>query len=178
MTQDSDDLTGLYNHRFVVDYLDQQVALAERLNAPLAVLMLDIDFFKKLNDTHGHQAGDTALAVFAQTLLHSVRTSDLAARYGGEEFAVVMSNTGSSEARLIAETIRTAVSQTAIELPDGSQTALRVSIGGAAFPEDTNSARALLALADEALYRAKRGGGDQTWMNSDDDPQPRRMMPG
>ena len=164
----TDDLTGLYNHRFLVDYLGQQVALAERLNAPLAVLMLDIDFFKKLNDTHGHQAGDTALAVFAQTLLHSVRTSDLAARYGGEEFAVVMYNTGSSEARLVAEKIRKAVSQTIIELPDHSRLAVTVSIGGAAFPEDTNSARELLALADEALYRAKGGGRDRTCMVSDD----------
>lgn len=164
----TDDLTGLYNHRFLVDYLGQQVALAERLNAPLAVLMLDIDFFKKLNDTHGHQAGDTALAVFAQTLLHSVRTSDLAARYGGEEFAVVMYNTGSSEARLVAEKIRKAVSQTIIELPDRSRLAVTVSIGGAAFPEDTSSARELLALADEALYRAKGGGRDRTCMVSDD----------
>lgn len=164
----TDDLTGLYNHRFLVDYLGQQVALAERLNAPLAVLMLDIDFFKKLNDTHGHQAGDTALAVFAQTLLHSVRTSDLAARYGGEEFAVVMYNTGASEARLVAEKIRKAVSQTIIELPDKSRLAVTVSIGGAAFPEDTNSARELLALADEALYRAKGGGRDRTCMVSDD----------
>ena len=164
----TDDLTGLYNHRFLVDYLGQQVALAERLNAPLAVLMLDIDFFKKLNDTHGHQAGDTALAVFAQTLLHSVRTSDLAARYGGEEFAVVMYNTGSREARLVAEKIRKAVSQTIIELPDRSRLAVTVSIGGAAFPEDTSSARELLALADEALYRAKGGGRDRTCMVSDD----------
>jgi diguanylate cyclase (GGDEF)-like protein len=163
----TDDLTGLYNHRFLVDYLGQQVALAERLNAPLAVLMLDIDHFKELNDTHGHQAGDTALAVFAQTLLHSVRTSDLAARYGGEEFAVVMYNTGSSDARLVAEKIRNAVSQTIIELPDRNRLQVTVSIGGAAFPEDTGSARELLALADEALYRAKRGGRDRTCMVSD-----------
>ena len=163
----TDDLTGLYNHRFLVDYLGQQVALAERLNAPLAVLMLDIDHFKELNDTHGHQAGDTALAIFAQTLLHSVRTSDLAARYGGEEFAVVMYNTGAADARLVAEKIRNAVSQTVIELPDRSRLQVTVSVGGAAFPEDTGSARELLALADEALYRAKRGGRDRTCMVSD-----------
>jgi diguanylate cyclase (GGDEF)-like protein len=163
----TDDLTGLYNHRFLVDYLGQQVALAERLNAPLAVLMLDIDHFKELNDTHGHQAGDSALAVFAQTLLHSVRTSDLAARYGGEEFAVVMYNTRSAEARLVAEKIRFAVSQAAIELPDRTRLSLTVSIGGAAFPDDTSSARELLALADEALYRAKRAGRDRTCMVSD-----------
>lgn len=167
----TDDLTGLYNHRFLVDYLGQQVALAERLSAPLAVLMLDIDHFKELNDAHGHQAGDTALAVFAQTLLHSVRTSDLAARYGGEEFAVVMYNTRAQEARLVAEKIRFAVSQTVIELPDHSRLSLTVSIGGAAFPDDTGSARELLALADEALYRAKRAGRDRTCMVSDGKPR-------
>ena len=162
-----DDLTGLYNHRFLVDYLGQQVALAERLNAPLAILMLDIDHFKQLNDTHGHQAGDTALAAFAQTLVNSVRGSDLAARYGGEEFSVVMYNTSEAEALLVAEKIRHAVSQTSIELPDKNHLALTVSIGGAAFPEDTDNAKELLALADEALYRAKRGGRDRTCMISE-----------
>jgi len=162
-----DDLTGLYNHRFLVDYLGQQVALAERLNAPLAILMLDIDHFKSLNDTHGHQAGDTALAAFAQTLVNSVRGSDLAARYGGEEFAVVMYNTTADEARLVAEKIRTAVTQATIELPDQQRLSLSVSIGGAAFPEDTDSAKELLALADEALYKAKRSGRDRTCMSSE-----------
>ena len=162
-----DDLTGLYNHRFLVDYLGQQVALAERLNAPLAILMLDIDHFKQLNDTHGHQAGDTALAAFAQTLVNSVRGSDLAARYGGEEFSVVMYNTSEAEALLVAEKIRHAVSQTTIELPDKNRLGLTVSIGGAAFPEDTDNAKELLALADEALYRAKRGGRDRTCMISE-----------
>ena len=162
-----DDLTGLYNHRFLVDYLGQQVALAERLNAALAILMLDIDHFKSLNDTHGHQAGDTALAAFAQTLVNSVRGSDLAARYGGEEFSVVMYNTSAEEARFVAEKIRHAVGQTVIELPDGTRLELTVSIGGAAFPEDTDSAKELLALADQALYRAKRSGRNRTCMIAD-----------
>ncbi len=157
-----DDLTGLHNHRFLVDYLGQQVALAERLGAPLAILMLDIDHFKVLNDTHGHPSGDTALAAFAQTLLSSVRRSDLAARYGGEEFAVVMANTNAQDARLVAEKIRAAVAGMAIELPDGTSLSLTVSIGAAAYPEDTDTAGELLALADEALYRAKRAGRDRT----------------
>ena len=88
-----DDLTGLYNHRFLVDSLGQQLALAERLGAPLAILMLDLDHFKLLNDTHGHHAGDLALSAFARTLVNNVRRADLAARYGGEEFVVVMPNT-------------------------------------------------------------------------------------
>ena len=162
-----DDLTGLYNHRFLVDYLGQQVALAERLNAPLAILMIDIDHFKNLNDRHGHQAGDAALAAFAQTLVSSVRRSDLAARYGGEEFSVVMANTSAAEARLVAEKIRRNSGHTRIELPDGDPVALTVSIGGAAFPENTDNARELLRLADESLYRAKRTGRNRTCMSGE-----------
>ena len=159
-----DDLTSLYNHRFLVDYLGQQVALSERLAAPLAILMLDIDHFKALNDTHGHQAGDTALAAFAQTLLSSVRRSDLAARYGGEEFSVVMANTTAADAHIVAEKIRAAVSAMRVTLPDGTELPLTVSVGGAAYPEDTDSAGELLALADAALYRAKRAGRNRTAM--------------
>ena len=162
-----DDLTGLYNHRFLVDYLGQQVALAERLNTSLAILMIDIDHFKVLNDSLGHQAGDVALAAFAQTLVSSVRRSDLAARYGGEEFAVVMANTSAEEARLVAEKIRLALADSIIELEPGAPLTLTVSVGGAAFPEDTESARELLTLADEALYRAKRTGRDRTCMAGD-----------
>ena len=162
-----DDLTDLYNHRFLVDYLGQQVALAERLNTPLSILMLDIDHFKLLNDTHGHQAGDTALAAFAQTVLSSVRRADLAARYGGEEFCVVMSNTSGRDARMVAEKIRVAVAGLRIELSEGIQLGLTVSIGGAAFPEDTDSASELLSLADEALYSAKGTGRNRTCMSAD-----------
>jgi diguanylate cyclase (GGDEF)-like protein len=158
----TDELTGLYNYRFLVDYLDQQIALAERLNSPLAVLMLDLDRFKLLNDTHGHHAGDEALRAFAKTLLSTVRRSDLAARYGGEEFVVVMANTNTEDARVVAEKIRGAVAE--MELRLGVETesvGVTVSIGGVAFPDDTGDARQLLRLADDALYKAKRGGRDR-----------------
>jgi two-component system cell cycle response regulator len=157
-----DDLTGLYNHRFLVDSLGQQVALAERIEAPLAVLMIDIDHFKLLNDTHGHHAGDAALATFARTLLGNVRRADLAARYGGEEFVVVMPSTSAEEAFLVAEKIRLAVEVTDVTLPGGSAIRLTVSIGVAAYPEHTRSAADLFSLADEALYRAKRTGRQRT----------------
>jgi diguanylate cyclase (GGDEF)-like protein len=159
-----DDLTGLYNHRFLVDSLGQQVALAERLGAPLAILMLDIDHFKALNDTHGHHAGDVALSTFAQTVLTNVRRADLSARYGGEEFVVLMPNTSAREAFLVAEKIRFAVAATDVHLPDRPPVRLTVSVGVAAYPEDTDSASALFDLADEALYQAKRRGRDQTCM--------------
>jgi diguanylate cyclase (GGDEF)-like protein len=163
-----DDLTGLHNHRFFVDYLGQQVAIAERLNTPLAVLMVDIDHFKALNDSHGHQAGDAALAAFADTLRACVRRSDLAARYGGEEFAVVMTNTGIRQARVVAEKIRRTVADTAVSV-DISRPELKmtVSVGGAAYPEDTNDAGELLSLADAALYHSKRAGRNRVSMSID-----------
>jgi len=162
----TDELTGLYNYRFLVDYLDQQIALAERLRSPLAVLMLDLDRFKALNDTHGHHAGDEALRAFAQTLHSTIRRSDLAARYGGEEFVVVMANTNRDEARLVAEKIRNAVAE--LKLPVGAQTVqFTVSIGGVAYPDDTGDARQLLELADDALYQAKRAGRDRVCFVSD-----------
>ena len=159
-----DDLTGLYNHRFLIDSLGQQVALAECLEAPLAILMLDIDHFKALNDTHGHHAGDVALTSFAQTLLGTVRRADLAARYGGEEFVVVMPNTSASEAFIVAEKIRAAVAATDVRLPDQPPAQMTVSIGVAAYPEDTTSPAELISLADQALYQAKRTGRHRTCM--------------
>ena len=160
-----DDLTGLSNHRFLVDYLGQQVALAERMSTPLAILMLDIDHFKRLNDTYGHSAGDDALVAFAGALTQSVRRSDLAARYGGEEFVVVMSNTGRDEARMVAEKVRAAVAGTVIApggVADGP--GITVSIGVAAYPDDTTSAGELVTLADRALYAAKRSGRNRVCM--------------
>ena len=98
-----DDLTGLHNHRFLVDHIAQQVALAERLNSPLALLMLDLDHFKRLNDTYGHAAGDAALTAFSAALRSNIRRSDLAARYGGEEFVVVMPGATQFDAGIVAE---------------------------------------------------------------------------
>ncbi|HEV7678582.1 MAG TPA: diguanylate cyclase [Candidatus Dormibacteraeota bacterium] len=164
----TDELTGLYNYRFLVDYLDQQIALAERLQAPLAVLMLDLDRFKNLNDTLGHHAGDEALRHFARALLGTVRRSDLAARYGGEEFVVVMANTGREEARLVAEKIRLAVAELELRLgADAEAMPISVSIGGVAYPDDTGDARQLLRLADDALYKAKRTGRNRVCFVND-----------
>jgi diguanylate cyclase (GGDEF)-like protein len=164
-----DDLTGLYNHRFLVDYLGQQVALAERLNTPLAVLVIDLDHFKRVNDTHGHPIGDLVLSGFAETLSHSIRRADLAARYGGEEFIVVMSNTSASDARLVAEKIRQAAEAMVVSIEGGRQTVrLTVSVGGAAYPEDTTTAKELLATADAALYDAKHAGRNRVSMASGD----------
>ncbi len=164
----TDDLTGLYNHRFLIDYLGQQVALAERLNTPLAILVLDLDHFKRVNDTHGHPVGDAVLSGFAQTLVGSIRRADLAARYGGEEFIVVMSNTSAADARHVAEKIRGAAEAMRVPIDGGRNgVTVSVSVGGAAYPEDTGTAAELLATADAALYDAKHGGRNRVCMAGD-----------
>ncbi|MDA8394077.1 MAG: sensor domain-containing diguanylate cyclase [Candidatus Dormibacteraeota bacterium] len=157
----TDAMTGLYNYRFLIGYLDQQVNVADRAGSSLSVLMLDLDHFKRVNDTHGHQAGDQVLRAFASIMVETIRKSDLAARYGGEEFVVVMANTGREEAQLVAEKIRTAVAHTPVQLDSGERLSITVSLGGVTFPEGTRGARNLLDLADRALYAAKRGGRDR-----------------
>ncbi len=154
----TDAMTGLYNYRFLISYLDQQVNVAERARSPLSVLMLDLDHFKAINDSYGHPVGDRVLRAVASLMLDTIRKSDLAARYGGEEFVVVMSNTSGEEAGLVAEKIRLAVEALAVPLEDGGAVKLSVSLGGVTFPEGTKGARNLLDLADRALYAAKRGG--------------------
>ncbi len=154
----TDDLTGLHNHRFFADHLSQQLAIAQRQRRSLSVLMLDIDFFKKLNDTHGHRAGDRALEEFAAVLTGSVRRSDLAARYGGEEFVVVMSDTSAGDAAQVAEKVRHAVEGLRVDIGDGEMVDFTVSIGAATYPDDSDTGDDLMALADEALYVAKRTG--------------------
>ncbi|MDQ6846944.1 MAG: diguanylate cyclase [Candidatus Dormibacteraeota bacterium] len=164
----TDDLTGLYNHRFLIDYLGQQVALAERLNTPLAILVIDLDHFKRVNDTYGHPVGDAVLSSFAQTLVGSIRRADLAARYGGEEFIVVMSNTAAVDARRVAEKIRGAAEAMLVPIDGGrNNVSVSVSVGGAAYPEDTTTATELLATADAALYDAKHGGRNRVCMAGD-----------
>ncbi len=154
----TDAMTGLYNYRFLIGYLDQQVNVAERADSSLSVLMLDLDHFKAINDSHGHLAGDAVLRAVSSLVVETIRKSDLAARYGGEEFVVVMANTGREEAQLVAEKIRQAVAALEVELDEGEPLRVTVSIGGVSFPEGTRGARNLLDLADRALYQAKRGG--------------------
>jgi diguanylate cyclase (GGDEF)-like protein len=164
-----DDLTGLHNHRFLIDHLGQQVALAERLNTPLALLVIDLDQFKRVNDTFGHPVGDSVLSAFASTLTKSIRRADLAARYGGEEFIVIMANTNAVDARRVAEKIRAAAAAMTVPIDADRSASITVSVGGAAYPEDTVSPAALLAIADSALYDAKHGGRNRVCMAGDDD---------
>lgn len=156
----SDGLTGLYNHRFISRRLREEVAEAKRYRTPLSVLMLDLDRFKSVNDTHGHPAGDRVLMGMAELLRKSSREADILSRYGGEEFLLVLPSTAKEGARVIAERLRVA----AAAAPFGGSALklhLTVSIGIASYPEDAGDPEALVKAADDALYAAKQGGRDR-----------------
>jgi diguanylate cyclase (GGDEF)-like protein len=153
-----DDLTGMLNRRMVLDLLVREHARAVRERTPLSVGMLDIDYFKGVNDTHGHQAGDSVLQEVASRIKTSLRQYDIAGRYGGEEFLLVMPHCDARTAFTISERVRSAIAATPIATADAA-VAITVSIGTATMkqPADT-SHRALMAEADRALYRAKSEG--------------------
>lgn len=154
-----DPLTGLLNHRSLAIRLEQAFATAERYGRPLSYLMLDLDGFKQVNDTLGHEGGDQALRRVAQALLQAMRRSDVAARYGGDEFAVLLPETDAYGAFTEAERIRRAVAQIRLDPPH----LLSVSIGAATFPTpSTRSKEQLMRHADQALYTAKTSGKSRT----------------
>ncbi|MEZ4503074.1 MAG: GGDEF domain-containing protein [Dehalococcoidia bacterium] len=158
----TDALTGIANRRRFDQFLDEQVRAAIDQDQPLSLLFLDLDHFKRLNDTHGHVAGDRMLTQVAAALRSEVRVADLLARYGGEEFCVVMPNAGAAAATAAAERLRQAVEQVTVNQVDGNPIGTTVSVGVVTFVHDRHeSAVELLADADAALYVAKRAGRNQ-----------------
>jgi diguanylate cyclase (GGDEF)-like protein len=157
----TDGLTGLVNHRTFQDRLDAHLAQAERYGKRISLLLCDIDHFKSVNDTYGHPVGDQVLKAVAKALAKEARTTDVVARYGGEEFAVVMPETDTGGAMVIAERIRERIGQLALETEQGP---LRVtlSLGVATFPEDGQKKALLVERADACLYHAKRHGRNQS----------------
>ena len=155
-----DSLTGLFTRNVLQTRLAEECARSQRHNTSLAVLMLDVDHFKKVNDTHGHGIGDEVLRHIAATLSGQTRSSDCQARYGGEEFVVLLTDTSPSAALHVAEKIRSKVEADSFRLPDGGTIPLTVSIGVALFPEDTGDYAWLwlVELADQAMYEAKKSG--------------------
>ena len=155
----ADELTGLPNRRHVLDVLNQQLASATRSGMPLAVLMLDIDYFKRINDTLGHPAGDETLRQVSACLKDRIRGQDIAGRVGGEEFLVILPQTTATGAAQLAETLRAAVEALLITSDDGKVIPVTISIGVCAG-EVSQALRSeqFIALADAALYRAKTGG--------------------
>jgi len=152
-----DALTGLYNRRFLEEYANTLVAGCQRRKCQFAVLMLDLDFFKQVNDTHGHEAGDKVIKTLADILARNVRSADIAVRYGGEEFLVVLMDCGAEGALQVAEKIRAETEATKIPLPTG-MLQKTISIGVAVYPEDADTFWQVVKFADVALYKAKETG--------------------
>ncbi len=153
-----DPLTGVHNRRSLNEFLEREVGCAVRLSRPIAVLLLDADHFKLVNDRHGHPVGDAVLRGLAERLRQRARAEDLVARYGGEEFAVVLPETDLAMALVIGERFRVAVAEEAI-FADGIAIGVTVSVGVAALAAgESRTTNELLQVADERLYEAKRAG--------------------
>ena len=173
----TDGLTGLYNHRYLHERLDEELERAQRRDSKLSLLFCDCDRFKVYNDTFGHKAGDTALARMARIIAATSRRSDLAARYGGEEFVLVLVDTDTAGALAVAEYLRAEIELSSAR----SKYPLTISIGIATFPDDAGTRDELLDKADWAMYAAKRAGRNCVHAFSDGiDPRPAarpRTMP-
>lgn len=152
-----DPMTGLYNRRFLEEYVTALVGGTQRRKSVFSVLMLDLDLFKQVNDTHGHEVGDKVLKTLADILVRSVRSSDMAVRYGGEEFLLVLMDTGADAAMKVAEKIRDAVEATKVPVPGGILQKT-ISIGVAEYPADSDTFSQVVKFADVALYQAKSRG--------------------
>jgi len=154
----TDSLTGLANQRRFLERLDAEVQRSIRYRRPFALLFTDIDFFKLVNDVHGHRAGDVALRSVAHCLQQAVRTTDFVARYGGEEFVLLLPETTLAQAGILAERLRYAVEILPISLPDGKRLKVTISLGIAACPETSDTCESLLTAADDAMNCAKDTG--------------------
>lgn len=154
-----DDLTDVYNRRYLYEKLEEEIKRSERYRTVLSLIMLDIDYFRHFNDTHGHQVEDSVLRDVALLLRNNVREQDLVARYGGEEFSIILPETGKQVAGKLAERIRGSLSVQAFHFKETLQSGkLTISLGVATFPEDAKSLNALVETADRALYKAKENG--------------------
>src|ERR671931_380239 len=162
----SDPLTGLHNRRAFQARLAEEVERARRSGEPFALLMVDLDRFKAINDRHGHPVGDAALVAVAETFQRQVRAIDLPARLGGEEFAVLLPGSDERAARAAAERLRSEIAAAQI-VHQGIVLRVTVSVGVACYPEDAQSGELLLRAADRALYQAKRAGRDRVCSYAD-----------
>ncbi len=154
-----DGLTGLYNHRYFQELMDRELSRAQRYRRPLALIMIDIDHFKKINDTYGHPQGDVVLRSISRVIRESIRESDIAARYGGEEFAIVLPETDLKGAAAAAERIRRKVEAEKIKL-NGKEVGVTISLGVAALERPGKGIKKsdIIDLADKALYKSKTSG--------------------
>ena len=156
-----DQLTQLYNRRVFEERLVDEINRSARYSKVLSIFLIDIDYFKNVNDSHGHEAGDTVLKNFADMLREKLRVNDITARYGGEEFAVILPETSAEEAKELAERFRQQIALTYTEIAGGEKINLTISIGIASYPLNGHSYELLIKAADMAMYRAKYDGRDR-----------------
>jgi diguanylate cyclase (GGDEF)-like protein len=162
-----DPLTSLYNRRYLQEFLSKQIYQSERTKNSLALLMIDVDYFKKVNDIYGHDAGDIVLKELAQLFLNHVRPGDIACRYGGEEFVLVLYNINGDNARKRAEKLKHDASLLIVEYGAQPIGSISISIGIAIYSEDGVTCEKLIESADKALYFAKNTGRNKVVMSSD-----------
>lgn len=160
-----DSLTGLYNRRYLDETLDREVSRARREGNPLSLVMLDIDYFKRVNDTYGHQVGDEVLRTLAATLSADIRAEDVPCRYGGEEFLILLPNMPLETAMMRAEAWRAAVEK--LSIAHGNfQLTFTISLGVSAYPDHGKTPDELTRCADQALYQAKHDGRNRVSIHS------------
>ncbi len=152
-----DGLTGLFNRRYWQERFELEYKLIFRTSKQVSVIILDIDHFKKVNDTYGHQAGDTVIKEVASVITQATRETDVCGRYGGEEFVVILPETTAEQANIVAERVRS-MTESAVINHDGLDICVTISIGVAQFSEDYLTAMRWLEAADAALYNAKQAG--------------------
>lgn len=161
MLATTDGLTDLYNHRYFQEQMRMMIEASKRYETSFSLIILDIDFFKKFNDTFGHQAGDAVLRQVAQTLKKNIRSTDIACRYGGEEMSIILPKTDHEIATFTANKICARVSSKDFRLPNGRETSVTISLGVSTFPNDGVTAEELIEAADKRLYNAKHNGRNQ-----------------
>jgi len=165
----TDPLTCVYNRRYLDRRLDEEFERAQRYRMPLSILLIDIDHFKQVNDSYGHQTGDLVLSYLGRLLLDAMRSSDIVARYGGEEFVIIAPNTSGHTAQGLAERLREHINNHKLVLSNTPMQRLEItvtaSIGVADIDERTDTSEQLLDFADQALYQAKLDGRNRVISN-------------
>lgn len=157
----TDGLTELYNHRYFQEQMLQNIETGKRYDKPFSLIMIDIDYFKKFNDTYGHQSGDAVLRQVAQILKKNVRSTDIVCRYGGEEMSIILTQTASDEAIITAQKICNAVSAQPLKLVNGNDVKVTISLGVATYPQNGQTPPEMIKYADDCLYAAKENGRNQ-----------------